>query len=185
MLASSDRQDQVVRGLVEVLRLPAHLEAVARRQVDFFDDATEIARRLVERVAGGNVGVVVDRVLPVRAGDTCGPEASLQPRDVVDPDRLARGRGDRQLADHVDVAALALQHANRHGVLLAGFAIRRDLVVAGHHQPERVADRRHAHPEVGGARPIHSHLHFGAGIAVVGFRVDETRRRLGLLDDPL
>jgi hypothetical protein len=78
---------------------------------------------------------------PVRARDAGGPESPLQPRDVVDPDRLARRRGDRELAHHIDVAALALQHANRHRVLLAGFAIRRDLVVTGHHQPERVADR--------------------------------------------
>ena len=97
------------------------------------------------------------------------------------PDR----RGDGELAHHVDVAALALQHANRDRVLLAGFAIRRDLVVAGHHQPERVADRRHAHAQVGRARPIHGHLHLGAGIAVIGLRVDEARGLLGLLDDPL
>ena len=97
------------------------------------------------------------------------------------PDR----RSDGELADHVDVAALALQHADRDRVLFAGFAIRRDLVVAGHHQPERVADRRHAHTQVGRARPIHGHLHLGAGIAVVGFRVDEARGLLGLLDNLL
>ena len=78
----------------------------------------------------------------------------------------------------VDVAALALEHADLHRVLLAGFAVRRDLVVAGHHQPQRVADRRHAHAEVGGARAVDRDLHFGAGIAVVGLRVDQARRRL-------
>ena len=173
MLASADRQYQVVGGLVEILRLSPHLEAVARRQPGFLDDATQIAGRFVERVAGGCVGVHVDRILPVRAGDAGGPESALQPRDVVDPDRLARCRGHRQLADHVDVAALALQHANGDRVLLAGLAIRRDLVVAGHHQPERAADRRHAHAQVGRARPIHGHLHLGAGIAVVRLRVDQ------------
>ena len=57
--------------------------------------------------------------------------------------------GTVSLPTDVDVAALALEHADLDRVLLAGFAIRRDLVVAGDHQPERVADRRHAHAEVG------------------------------------
>ena len=76
----------------------------------------------------------------------------------------------------LDVAALVLQHADLHRILLAGFTIAGDLVVAGHHQPQRVADRRHAHAEVGGARPIDRDLHFRAGVAVVGLGVDQARR---------
>ena len=81
-----------------------------------------------------------------------GPESAFQLGDVVDPDRLSRWRRHRQPADHVDVATLTLQHADLDRILLARFAVRGDLVVARHHQPQRVADRRHAHAEVGGAR---------------------------------
>ena len=83
---------------------------------------------------------------------------------------------DRQLADRLDVAPLALEHADLHRVLLAGLAVGRDLVVARHHQAQRVADRRHADAEIGGARAIDRDLHLRAGVAVVGSRVDEARR---------
>ena len=54
----------------------------------------------------------------------------------------------------LDVAALVLEHADLDRVLLLPFLEEGDLIVARHRQPQRVADRRHPHAEVGGALAI-------------------------------
>src|SRR5438128_146649 len=81
-----------------------------------------------------------------------------------------------------EVAALALEHANLDWVLLRTLPIRRDLVVAGDRQAERVADRRHAHAKIGRAPAVDRHAHFGVGDVERDLRVREARRLLRLRD---
>ena len=68
---------------------------------------------------------------------------------------------------------LVLEDADLHRVLLLAFLVERNLVVAGHRQPQRVADRRHADAEVRGALAIHGD---------VNFRVRDAQRDLRLGD---
>ena len=57
------------------------------------------------------------------------------------------------------------------GILLGPFLVERDLVVAGHREPQRVADGRHPHAEIGGALAIDGD---------VDFRVRDVQRDLGV-----
>ena len=63
-------------------------------------------------------------------------------------------RRHRQPADLRDVAPLVLEHADLDRILLLPFLEERDLVVAGDGEPQRVADGRHPHAEIGGALAI-------------------------------
>jgi hypothetical protein len=102
---------------------------------------------------GAHVGIQHYRELTVRALQRRRPEPALDSGDVVDPDRSVRRR-HRQPADLLDVAALILAHPDLHRVLFGPFLVERDLVVAGHGQPQRVADRRHPHAEIRGALAV-------------------------------
>ena len=110
-------------------------------------------RGLVERVSGRDVGDQADGELPIRALQRRRPEAALDGGDVVDA-HLAGGRRHGQPSDLRDVAPLVLEHADLDRVLLGTFLVERDLVVAGHREPERVADGRHPHAEIGRALAI-------------------------------
>ena len=101
-----------------------------------------------------------DRELPIRALQRRRAEASLEARDVVDSHR-ARGRRNSQPANLLDIAALALEDANLDWVLLLTFLEVGDLIVARHRQAKRVANRRHAHAEIGRPLPIDGDMDFG------------------------
>ena len=88
-----------------------------------------------------------------------GPRPRSMRRDVVDAHRAGRRR-HRQPADLLDVAPLVLEHADLDRVLLLAFLVERDLVVAGHREPQRVADGRHPHAEVGGALAVDRDVDF-------------------------
>ena len=82
-------------------------------------------------------------------------EAALELRDVVDADRAAGRRRHGQLADRRRCrAAGSRARGSSPDTARRAFAVARDLVVAGHHQAQRVADGRHPHAEVGRARAI-------------------------------
>ena len=107
------------------------------------------------------------------------PEAAVQLGDVVDAHRPAGRRRHRELADRARCRGAGLRaRGSSPDTARRAFAIARDLVVAGHHQPQRVADRRHPDAEIRGARAIDRDVHLRAGVAVVGPRVDEARRLL-------
>ena len=95
---------------------------------------------------------------------------------------LARGRRDRQLADRLDVAPLALQHAHLDRILLRALAKVRDLVVAGDHQPQRVADGLHADAEIGRPPPIDRDADLRVGDVQRDLGVGEARQLLRLFD---
>ena len=87
-------------------------------------------------------------------------EAALEPRDVVDADRPASptarsaGRSRRCRAADSRARGSSPDTARRPPVV-------RDLVVAGDDQAQRVADRRHADAEIGGALPVDGHVDLG------------------------
>ena len=56
---------------------------------------------------------------------------------------------------------LVLEHADLDRVLLLPFLVERDLIVAGDGQPQRVADRRHPHAEIGGALAVDGDVDLG------------------------
>ncbi len=55
---------------------------------------------------------------------------------------------------------LVLEHPDLDRILLGPLLVERDLVVAGHGQPQNVADRGHADAQVGGALAIDGHMDF-------------------------
>ena len=72
-----------------------------------------------------------------------------------------------------DVAALILEDANLDRVLLLAFLVERDLIVTRHRQPQRVADRRHPHAEIGGAFAIDGNVNLRIGDVEVDLRLGD------------
>ena len=66
---------------------PCSRNDIVGRQVESGEHPADVVGGLVERVARRDVGVEVDRELPVGALQRARPEAALEPRDVVDADR--------------------------------------------------------------------------------------------------
>ena len=86
------------------------------------------------------------------------------------------GRRHRQPADLLRVAPLVLEHPDLDRVLLLPFLVERNLVVAGHRQPQRVADRRHPHAEIGGAPAIDGDVNLRVRHAQAHLRLGEARQ---------
>ena len=80
------------------------------------------------------------------------------------------------------VAPLVLEHADLDRVLLLPFLVERDLVVAGHRQPQRVADGRHPHAEIGGAPAIDGDVNLRVRDAQAHLRLGEARQLLRRLE---
>ena len=103
-----------------------------------------------------------------------GPSPRSILRDVVDADRPV-GRRHGQPADLLGVAPLILEHADLDRVLLLPFLVERDPIVAGHRQPQRVADGRHPDAEVGGAPAIDRDVNLRVRDAQAQLRLGEAR----------
>ena len=130
---------------------------------------------------GATSDVIMHGELPVRSLQRARPESALDPRDVVDPDRPG-GRRHGQPADLLRVAPLILEDADLDRVLLLPFLVERDPVVAGHGQPQRVADRRHPHAEIGGAPAIDRDVNLRVRDAQAHLRIGEARQSLRRLE---
>src|SRR4030095_5199988 len=133
----------------------------------------------VERVARLQIRREGDRELTIRSLHLRGPETALEPRHAVDSHRTVRRRHG-ETRDGVRVAALVRAYADLHRVLLRAVPEGRDLVLTGHHQPERAADGRHANAKVGGARAIDSHSDLRVAVVHGDLRVGTPRRLLCL-----
>ena len=58
------------------------------------------------------------------------------------------------------------------------FLVEGDLIVPGDRQPQRVADRRHPHAEIGGALPIDGDVHLGVRDVQADLRLGQARQPL-------
>jgi hypothetical protein len=159
------------------LRLAVHAERITGRHVEVGHEPPHIVRRLVERMAGGDVALDVDRELSVLPAQLRRPETADHLGDVVDPDLLAGGRRDGELADRVDVAPLASRARDLHRVLLAAVPERRissspDTISRRRRRWSRCARRGRR------SRPIHRDVHSGLALLNEDFASDDAGQLL-------